>query len=137
MEERPTPAAFLCLAADPSRKGRLYGGTFNEGLWISNDSGKTWEAAGQGISHNSVMSVAVSPTEVKNGYHVVWAGTEPSGLFRSEDGGETWVDCPALLDLPSKSSWSFRPVHTRIMCDGLNRIDMKRTAYLSVLNLVV
>ncbi|MFD1067854.1 WD40/YVTN/BNR-like repeat-containing protein [Oceanobacillus locisalsi] len=109
MEERPTPAPFLCLAADPSRKGRLYGGTFNEGLWISNDSGKTWMPAGSGITHNRVMSVAVSPTEVKNGYHVVWAGTEPSGLFRSEDGGETWSDCPALLDLPSKSSWSFPP----------------------------
>ncbi|CEI83623.1 glycosyl hydrolase [Oceanobacillus oncorhynchi subsp. incaldanensis] len=109
MEERPAPVSFICLAADPSRKGRLYGGTFNEGLWISNDSGKTWVPAGSGISHNRVMSVAVSSTEVKNGCHVVWAGTEPSGLFRSEDGGETWVDCPALLDLPSKSSWSFPP----------------------------
>ncbi|WP_080874470.1 WD40/YVTN/BNR-like repeat-containing protein [Oceanobacillus timonensis] len=109
MEERRTPAPFLCLAADPSQKGRLYGGTFNEGLWISNDCGKTWTAAGSGISHNRVMSVAVSPTEVKNGYHVVWAGTEPSGLFRSEDGGKTWTDCPGLLDLPSKSAWSFPP----------------------------
>lgn len=34
MEERPAPVSFICLAADPSRKGRLYGGTFNEGLWI-------------------------------------------------------------------------------------------------------
>src|SRR5699024_2167756 len=64
---------------------------------------------GTGITHNRVMSVAVSPTEVRNGYRVVWAGTEPSGLFRSEDGGRTWIDCPALLDLPSKSTWSFPP----------------------------
>ncbi|QQK74476.1 hypothetical protein HUG15_01860 [Salicibibacter cibarius] len=109
MKKRSAPDVFLCLATDPTRPGRLYGGTFNDGLWISDDSGETWEPAGPGISHNRVMSVAVSPTEVKHGYRVVWAGTEPSGLFRSEDGGQTWTDCPALLDLPSRSSWSFPP----------------------------
>lgn len=109
MEEKPAPYQFLCLAADPDHPGRLYGGTFDDGLWISDDNGKTWDTAGSGIAHNRVMSVAVSPTEVKNGWRVVWAGTEPSGLFRSEDGGQTWTDCPALLDLPSKSSWSFPP----------------------------
>ncbi|WP_020006937.1 WD40/YVTN/BNR-like repeat-containing protein [Salinicoccus albus] len=109
MEEKPSPHQFLCLAADPASPGRLYGGTFDNGLWISDDSGETWERAGTGITYNRVMSVAVSPTEVRNGYRVVWAGTEPSGLFRSEDGGRTWIDCPALLDLPSKSTWSFPP----------------------------
>ncbi|WP_227002529.1 WD40/YVTN/BNR-like repeat-containing protein [Salicibibacter kimchii] len=109
MNEKSTPNVLLCLAADPTRPGRLYGRTFDDGLWISNDSGETWVPAGPGISHNRVMSVAVSPTEVKNGYHVVWAGTEPSGLFRSEDGGQTWADCPALLNLSSRSSWSIPP----------------------------
>ncbi|WP_449354635.1 WD40/YVTN/BNR-like repeat-containing protein [Virgibacillus natechei] len=99
----------MCLAADPTHPGRLYGGTFDDGLWISDDSGKTREPAGKGIAHNWVMSVAVSPTEERNGYLVVWAGTEPSGLFRSGDGGQTWTACPRLLDLPSRSSWSFPP----------------------------
>src|SRR5690625_3422655 len=90
LKERETPYSFHCIAADPSVEGRLYGGTFDHGLYISDDLGKSWFSAGTGISHNRVLSVAVSRAEVKNGYHVVWAGTEPSRLFRSEDGGKTW-----------------------------------------------
>ncbi|WP_252312418.1 hypothetical protein [Sinobaca sp. H24] len=109
LHEKITPNTFLCLAADPNRPGLLYGGTFNDGLWVSRDSGDTWHPAGAGITHKRIMSVAVSPIEVKNDMSVVWAGTEPSGLFRSEDGGNTWTDCPSLLDLPSRPSWSFPP----------------------------
>lgn len=109
LHEKKTPNTFLCLAADPKRQGRLYGGSFNDGLWVSRDSGDTWEPVGAGITHKRIMSVAVSPIEVKNGLSVVWTGTEPSGLFRSEDGGNTWRDCPSLLDLPSRLSWSFPP----------------------------
>lgn len=100
---------FLCLTADPVKKGRLYGGTFEDGLWISDDSGKTWRPAGKGITHNRILSVAVSSTEVINGFSVIWVGTEPSGLFRSEDGGKTWTTFPTLLDLPSEPTWSFPP----------------------------
>ena len=108
LKERKAPYSFYCIAADPI-KGRIYGGTFDNGLYISDDSGKSWFPAGAGITNDRVLSVAVSPIEVKNGYHVVWAGTEPSGLFRSEDGGKTWEDCPTLLQLPSEPSWSFPP----------------------------
>lgn len=95
---------FLCLAADPHKKGRLYGGTFDDGLMISDDHGETWRKAGAGIAHDRILSVIVSPTE-----SVVWAGTEPSGLFRSEDGGKTWTSSPTLTDLPSEPTWSFPP----------------------------
>lgn len=100
---------FLCMAADPVKRGRLYAGTFEDGLWISDDSGETWRQAGKGITHDSILSVAVSPTEVINELSVVWVGTEPSGLFRSEDGGKTWTAHPTLLDLPSEPTWSFPP----------------------------
>ncbi|HLR08745.1 MAG TPA: hypothetical protein VK136_05710 [Bacillota bacterium] len=107
--EKSVPHPFLALAVDPHRKERMYAGTFDNGLWMSDDEGETWRQAGSGIAHDRVISVSVSPTEEKSGYGVVWAGTEPSGLFRSEDGGQTWTDCPALLDLPSKDTWSFPP----------------------------
>lgn len=109
LEEKRADHVFLCLAADPVQPGRLYAGTFDDGLWISENSGETWRQAGIGIAHDRILSVAVSPTEVINGKSVVWVGTEPSGLFRSEDGGVTWTSCPTLLDLPSKSTWSFPP----------------------------
>src|SRR5258708_27470428 len=90
-----------CLAIDPQRPERVYSGTFDQGLWRSADAGNTWEPVGEGITHQRVLSVAVSPMERVGGYGVVFAGTEPSSIFRSEDGGTTWRDLAAMRTLPS------------------------------------
>lgn len=39
----------------------------------------------------------------------MYAGTEPSRLFRSDDGGASWRALDTLLDLPSRPTWSFPP----------------------------
>jgi photosystem II stability/assembly factor-like uncharacterized protein len=39
----------------------------------------------------------------------VYAGTEPSRVFRSADGGTTWEPLDGLLELPSRPTWSFPP----------------------------
>jgi hypothetical protein len=39
----------------------------------------------------------------------VYAGTEPSALYRSPDRGETWEELDALQRIPSKPNWSFPP----------------------------
>jgi len=98
-----------CIAADPGRPERIYCGTFGQGLWRSTDSGASWEPVGEGITHKEVMAVATSTAERVGDYAVVWAGTEPSALFRSEDGGDTWQERPGLLDLPSRPTWKFPP----------------------------
>lgn len=36
---------------------------------------------------------------------VVWAGTIPGGLFRSDNGGDSWVLNRALWDRPERSEW--------------------------------
>jgi len=46
LHEKTTPYRFRCLAVDPTRDGRLYGGSFDNGLWISDDEGDTWYPAG-------------------------------------------------------------------------------------------
>lgn len=63
----------------------------------------------EGIAHGRVMSVAVSALERTGDYGVVYAGTEPSAIFRSEDGGNTWHECVTLRQLPSAATWSFPP----------------------------
>ncbi len=99
---------FMSLAHDPFMEGRLYAGTFDHGMLVSEDAGVTWHPVGDGITHDRVMSVAVSP--IKQGkYGVVWAGTEPSDLFRSEDGGKTWIHCLGVVDVPSVDTWFFPP----------------------------
>ena len=41
------------------------------------------------------------PTEKK----VLYAGTAPAGLFRSEDSGESWEPVPGLNDHPTRGQW--------------------------------
>jgi len=98
-----------CVAADLLRPERVFCGTFGEGLWKSDDAGQTWEPVGEGISHPEIMAVAVSRTERIGSEGVVWAGTEPSKLFRSENGGRTWTERPTLTQLASAPTWSFPP----------------------------
>jgi photosystem II stability/assembly factor-like uncharacterized protein len=98
-----------CVAVDPRDPNRVYVGTFDDGLYATDDGGETWRASWQGVADRRVMSVSVSRSHVENGVSVVYAGTEPSNLFRSEDGGETWQLLPELRHLPSEPRWSFPP----------------------------
>src|SRR5487761_984982 len=94
-----------CVAFDPLRPDVCYCATFGDALWKSDDSGKTWQSSGKGVSHKEVMSVSVSQNERMGSDGVVYAGTEPSALFRSEDGGITWQVMKSLNTLPSSSGW--------------------------------
>ncbi|HEX5584083.1 hypothetical protein [Gaiella sp.] len=91
-----------CLAVDSNTPGRVYAGLREGGVRRSDDGGGTWIDCG--LPEPGVFSLAVSPA-----YGTVYAGTEPSRLFASRDSGETWEALDALLDLPSRPSWSFPP----------------------------
>lgn len=94
-----------CLAVDRQRPQQVYCGTFDQGLWRSDNAGATWEHMGTSIAQHSVTAVAVSLTERVGAYGVVDAGTEPSALYRSEDGGRTWRELSALRQVPSAPTW--------------------------------
>ncbi len=101
---RPTAgvrAAPTCLAAEPG-SGRAWCGTV-DGLLRSEDGAETWEAVG--LEGEEVTALSTSPAEPG----LVWAGTEPSAVYRSEDAGASWGRTEGLLDLPSSSTWSFPP----------------------------
>ena len=68
----------------------------------SEDAGRSWIDCE--LPEPGVFSVAVSPSD-----GAVYAGTEPSRLFRSNDRGRTWRELAALLELPSRQRWSFPP----------------------------
>jgi photosystem II stability/assembly factor-like uncharacterized protein len=94
---------------DPQHPEQVYCGTFDQGLWRSRNAGVSWEHVSEGIDYEKVLSVAVSALEQTDGYGVVYTGTEPSALFRSEDRGNTWHELTALRELPSAPTWSFPP----------------------------
>ncbi|WP_096439363.1 WD40/YVTN/BNR-like repeat-containing protein [Alteribacter populi] len=96
------------LTVDPY-SGAIYAGTFDHGLHRSVDGGETFKRIGKDDLHSRVMALHVSPSKPGGKFGTLYAGTEPSELYRSIDGGRTWTSLPALLDLPSKSTWSFPP----------------------------
>jgi photosystem II stability/assembly factor-like uncharacterized protein len=51
----------------------------------------------------------VGNAEQADGFGIVYAGTEPSAVFRSDTGGDSWVDLAGLRALPSADTWSFPP----------------------------
>jgi photosystem II stability/assembly factor-like uncharacterized protein len=96
-----------CVAVDPNDPRRAYVGTFDDGVHLTDDGGATWRPADDGPADDRVLALAVSPSHRENGVSVAYAGTEPSNLYRSEDGGRRWQLVPALRKLPSKPHWSF------------------------------
>jgi photosystem II stability/assembly factor-like uncharacterized protein len=77
---------------------------------ISDDLGKTWAEPDRaalafpsdtGASVERVWQLAPSPAEPD----VVWAGTEPSALWRSDDGGSSFSLVRALWDHPHRPNW--------------------------------
>src|SRR5215213_366672 len=91
-----------CLAVDPANRDVAYAGLREHGVRRTSDAGRTW--ADCDVPRPGVFSVAVSAA---NG--AVYAGCEPSALYRSDDGGSTWRELEALLELPSRPTWSFPP----------------------------
>ncbi|WP_227355238.1 WD40/YVTN/BNR-like repeat-containing protein [Haladaptatus salinisoli] len=91
-----------CVAATADR---VFCGTFDAGLFRSEDGGETFHPVGEETIRESVMSLAVDPDDPET----AWVGTEPSAVYRSTDGGDSWERREGLTDLPSEPQWSFPP----------------------------
>jgi photosystem II stability/assembly factor-like uncharacterized protein len=73
---------------------RLYVGTIGEGLWRSLDGGETFTRTCDGMFVEChVRALAVHPRDQR----VLFLGSE-QGLFRSDDGAESWTPVGAPLD---------------------------------------
>src|SRR5438552_5138871 len=91
-----------CLAVDPDDPNTVYAGLREGGVRRTVDAGRSWVDCA--LPEPGVFSLAVSAAD-----GAVYAGTEPSRLFRSDDRGESWRELDALLELPSQPNWSFPP----------------------------
>jgi photosystem II stability/assembly factor-like uncharacterized protein len=76
------------------------------GLWASRDAGQSWLPRMEGIEHRHIYTLAV---QYRGDSTVLFAGTEPSALYRSDDLGLSWRDLSALRDVPGTEQWTFPP----------------------------
>ena len=77
------------------------------GVWRSDDCGESWQDCTVGLAQTSTTSLAVRGEP--GGYGTVYAGSEPSTLSISRDGGGNWLPASDLTTLPSSSTWAFPP----------------------------
>ena len=95
------------LAGDRRRPERVFAAVTFDGLYRTDDAGRTWVR----LLPGDIRAVTVDPSDNR----VVYAGAAPVNLHRSEDGGDTWEPLPALHDLPEeckKRWWTPYAPHT-------------------------
>src|SRR5262245_48234706 len=90
------------LASDET--GVLYAALAHDGVYSSNDSGRSWDRVFKG----DVRSLAMDPSHPAT----LYAGTEPVHVFRSQDAGDSWEELEALQRVPEdvQEKWWF-PVY--------------------------
>jgi photosystem II stability/assembly factor-like uncharacterized protein len=82
---------IIAMVLDRTRKGTIYLAG-REGVFRSRDGGMTWESLNNGFATTNVRALAQSPSDA-----AVWyAGTNGSGLYRSQNRGESWDPMPAI-----------------------------------------
>ncbi len=105
------------VKASPVNPDRVYASQtsswFGQVLQRSDDGGKTWEPVGNDFKYEGTPGThkwydgTQHPWEFKRIWHlepslteadVVFAGAEDAALFKSQDGGKTWLELPGLRD---------------------------------------
>lgn len=87
------------IASDPNNANTIYAGTQNDGVYRSDDRGRTWRPCG--LAGRCVKSVAVSPHDSDT----VFAGLRPAGVARTDDGGQTWMHLDGFQQIPNRWWW--------------------------------
>lgn len=100
------------VIGDPA-SGAIYAAGGNEwfgpAVWKSTDLGETWNHSSEGIAFqpgedpiNTVWSLA---PVTGSGGKSLFAGVQPAGIFRSDDGGVSWRHLAGLRDHPTRPDW--------------------------------
>jgi photosystem II stability/assembly factor-like uncharacterized protein len=85
------------IATVPSEPNRVFAGTRGDGVWASEDFGKTWSKPCYG--KRGPGKVRALTYDARDGGRL-YAGCEPIDIFVSDDMGATWELLDGLWDLP-------------------------------------
>ncbi len=104
----------VTIVLDDPRDGTLYAalnlGHFGVKLHRSDDRGKSWQEQAapaypevpDGASLHQIWELTPGGADEPG---VLWAGTIPGGLFRSDDRGASWSLVESLWDRPERQKW--------------------------------
>jgi photosystem II stability/assembly factor-like uncharacterized protein len=87
------------------RSGLLFAGLhYQGGIVCSCDGGQSWLPRSEGIESGHVYTLAV---QYVGDQTVLYAGTEPAMVYRSDDLGKSWSALSALRNVPDTDKWWF------------------------------
>jgi photosystem II stability/assembly factor-like uncharacterized protein len=80
------------------------------GLFVSHNSGGKWERLGSEGDVPTIWSLAIDPIDPR----ILFAGTRPAGVYRSQDGGQRWEKLSVAI---AKECSIGTPFVTSVMVD--------------------
>lgn len=101
-----------CLQVDPNNSNIVYLGTIRDGLFVSEDAGRTWshiEAIPNGLTKFSgIVTIAIDGnSEVVDGRSsTVYVGMDGVGVYRTTDGGKNYSLLEGGPDVPYKMKFA-------------------------------
>lgn len=87
---------------------RILAGSYESGLFRSDDEGRSWTEVTNGFSPICVRWIGDDP--LNNGQLLV--GTEPGRIFRSTDAGDSWSELSGIRSIEGHEQW-FLPYSPR------------------------
>lgn len=78
---------------------------FGPAVWKSDDLGETWTHSSEGLKYAEGEDPIKTGWSLSPGKGCIYAGVEPAGLFRSDDGGVTWSQVEGLRNHPTRPNW--------------------------------
>ncbi|HET7770042.1 MAG TPA: exo-alpha-sialidase, partial [Chloroflexota bacterium] len=86
----------------------VYGGGqsnwYGAAVWRSRDLGATWDHSSEGLAYPDGPGIE-QVWRVRRAGETLYAGVDPAGLFRSEDGGLRWSEVSALRARGASDEW--------------------------------
>jgi photosystem II stability/assembly factor-like uncharacterized protein len=97
------------VVGDPET-GTIHGGGGNEwfgpAVWKSTDLGENWTHSSAGLAYDAGEEPVKAVWSLHRHNGSLYAGVQPAGLFRSDDGGEHWRHLDGLQKHASRPEWT-------------------------------
>ncbi|MFL5759954.1 MAG: WD40/YVTN/BNR-like repeat-containing protein [Thermomicrobiales bacterium] len=87
--------------ANPDETATILAGSYENGLFRSEDSGEQWTPISAGLTAPCIRTIVPDPLETG----AILCGTEPARIFRSGDGGVTWRELDGIRAVPGVDDW--------------------------------